>query len=45
MKRMRTARLGVRLFNQLFRRQEQKWQRISQAEKLTYVKLPAALAA
>lgn len=45
MKRMRTARSGVHLIFQLIRRQEPKWQRISQAEKLRYVPLPAAMAA
>ena len=45
MKRMRTARSGVHLIFQLIRRQEPKWQRISHAEKLRYVTLPAALAA
>ena len=45
MKRMRTARSGVHLIFQLIKRQEQKWQRISHAEKLRYVKLPSQQAA
>ena len=42
MKRMRTVRSGVHLIFQLIKRQEPKWQRISCAEKLRYVKLPAS---
>ncbi|MBA3573020.1 MAG: IS256 family transposase [Pyrinomonadaceae bacterium] len=45
MKRLRTARSGVHLIFQLIKRQEPKWQRISHAEKLRYVKLPAAMGA
>lgn len=40
-KRMRSSRSAVHLIFQLIKRQEQKWQRISRAEKLRYVKLPA----
>jgi putative transposase len=42
MKRLRTVRSGVHLIFQLVKRQEQTWQRISCAEKLRYVKLPAS---
>ena len=45
MKRMKTARSGVHLIFQLISRQEPKWQRLSHAEKLRYVTLPASLAA
>lgn len=41
-KRMRSSRSAVHLIFQLIKRQEQKWQRISHAEKLRYVKLPAS---
>jgi transposase-like protein len=41
-RRMRSSRSAVHLIFQLIKRQEQKWQRISHAEKLKFVKLPAS---
>jgi transposase-like protein len=43
MKRLRSARSAVHLIFQLVKRCEKKWQRISCAEKLRYVKLPEAI--
>jgi transposase-like protein len=43
MKRLRSARSAVHLIFQLVKRSEKKWQRISCAEKLRYVKLPDAM--
>jgi putative transposase len=44
MKRLRSARSAVHIIYQLLKRQEQKWQRISSAEKLRTVRLPSKLA-
>jgi putative transposase len=41
-RRMRSSRSAVHLIFQIIKRLEQKWQRISQAEKLRSVKLPAS---
>jgi transposase-like protein len=40
-RRMRSSRSALHLIFQLIKRQEQRWQRISHAEKLRSVKLPA----
>ena len=44
MKRLPRVRSGVHLIFQLLQRQEKKWQRLSQPEKLHTVKMPSSLA-